>query len=105
MNIYYIILFVCVIASFLFFDLIRNVIRWLVKKHNKEVSRKLLEMNRDFFDHCLPYPLDEQQRLSIVSEKKNCLVVSSAGSGKTSSIVGKVKYLIEKKGIDPKKIL
>lgn len=105
MNNYYIIFFVCVIASFLFFILVRNVIRWLVKRHNKEVSRKLLEMNRDFFDHCLPYPLDEQQRLSIVSEKKNCLVVSSAGSGKTSSIVGKVKYLIEKKGIDPQKIL
>ncbi|MBR6455344.1 MAG: AAA family ATPase, partial [Prevotella sp.] len=77
----------------------------LVKRHNEFVIKKRLENNREFFDHCLTYPLDEQQRRSIVSEEANCLVVSSAGSGKTSSIVGKVKYLIERKGIDPKKIL
>lgn len=35
----------------------------------------------------------------------NCLVVSSAGSGKTSSIVGKVKYLTEIKKINPQNIL
>lgn len=77
----------------------------LVKQHNEAVIKERLEKNREFFDHCLSYPLDEQQRRSIVSEEDNCLVVSSAGSGKTSSIVGKVKYLIERKGIDPKKIL
>lgn len=77
----------------------------IVKQHNEAVIRERLEKNREFFDHCLTYPLDEQQRRSIVSEEDNCLVVSSAGSGKTSSIVGKVKYLIERKGIDPKKIL
>lgn len=80
-------------------------IHQLVKHHNKVVIEKRLEINRDFFDHCLSYPLDQQQRRSIVSEEDNCLVVSSAGSGKTSSIVGKVKYLIERKGIDPKRIL
>lgn len=77
----------------------------LVKNHNEQVIKEKLEKNREFFDHCLSYPLDEQQRRSIVSEEDNCLVVSSAGSGKTSSIVGKVKYLIERKGIDPQKIL
>lgn len=77
----------------------------IVKQHNEAVIRERLEKNREFFDHCLTYPLDKQQRRSIVSEEDNCLVVSSAGSGKTSSIVGKVKYLIERKGIDPKKIL
>ena len=53
----------------------------------------------------MKYPLDKQQRRSIVSEEDNCLVVSSAGSGKTSSIVGKVKYLTEIKGIVPHRIL
>lgn len=77
----------------------------LVKQHNEKVIRVRLENNRIFFDQCLTYPLDEQQRRSIVSEEDNCLVVSSAGSGKTSSIVGKVKYLIERKGISPKNIL
>ena len=76
-----------------------------VRKHNENVIQKRLEENKDFFDHCLNYPLDQQQRRSIISEENNCLVVSSAGSGKTSSIVGKVKYLVEKKGIAPQRIL
>lgn len=77
----------------------------LVKQHNEGVITFLLDTHKDFFDHCLKYPLDKQQRRSIVSEEDNCLVVSSAGSGKTSSIVGKVKYLTEIKGIVPERIL
>ncbi len=77
----------------------------LIKDHNSKVIRYLLETHKNFFDSCLQYPLDGQQRRSIVSEEDNCLVVSSAGSGKTSSIVGKVKYLTEIKKIDPRRIL
>ncbi len=77
----------------------------LVIKHNENVINSLLDKHKDFFDHCLNYPLDDQQRRSIISEEDNCLVVSSAGSGKTSSIIGKVKYLTSIKGIDPKRIL
>lgn len=77
----------------------------LIKQHNNDVIKFLLDTNKEFFDHCLKYPLDEQQRRSIVSEEDNCLVVSSAGSGKTSSIIGKVRYLTEIKCVDPQKIL
>ena len=77
----------------------------LVKKHNEKIIKSRLDQNKDFFDYCLTYPLDGQQRRSIVSEENNCLVVSSAGSGKTSSIVGKVKYLTEKLNINPERIL
>lgn len=80
-------------------------ISWFVKQHNEQVIQDLLDTYKDFFDHCLKYPLDSQQRRSIVSEEDNCLVVSSAGSGKTSSIVGKVKYLIEIKHVNPQNIL
>lgn len=76
-----------------------------VKEHNEQVIQNLLDTYHDFFDNCLKYPLDKQQRRSIVSEEDNCLVVSSAGSGKTSSIIGKVKYLIEIKNVNPKRIL
>lgn len=76
-----------------------------VKSYNKNFIDQRLEENRAFFDHCLDYPLDNQQRRSIVSEEDNTLVVSSAGSGKTSSIVGKVKYLTERRGVDPSRIL
>ena len=82
-----------------------GVINKLVKQHNEGVITFLLDTHKDFFDHCLKYPLDQQQRRSIVSEEDNCLVVSSAGSGKTSSIIGKVKYLTDVKGIAPHRIL
>ena len=82
-----------------------GAINKLVKQHNEGVITFLLDTHKDFFDYCLKYPLDKQQRRSIVSEEDNCLVVSSAGSGKTSSIVGKVKYLTEIKGIAPERIL
>jgi len=76
-----------------------------VKRHNEQVIQDTLNTHKDFFDHCLKYPLDKQQRRSIVSEEDNCLVVSSAGSGKTSSIIGKVRYLIDIKHINPQNIL
>ena len=65
-----------------------------------------LEANKLYFDHVLgTYPLDPQQRDSIVKLEDNCLVIASAGSGKTSTIVGKAKYLVEKQHINPAKIL
>lgn len=92
-------------------DVIRNFV-WqyenidsIVAEHNERYRKLRLDENTDFFDNVLKYPLDKQQRHSIVSEAENCLVVSSAGSGKTSSIVGKVRYLIDKLHVDPTKIL
>lgn len=80
-------------------------LQWFVKSHNDNYIKEKLDTFKDFFDHCLKYPLDKQQRRSILSEEDNCLVISSAGSGKTSSIVGKVKYLIEIKKVNPQDIL
>lgn len=80
-------------------------LRWFIKSHNDKYINEELDTYKDFFDNCLKYPLDKQQRRSIVSGEDNCLVVSSAGSGKTSSIVGKVRYLIEIKHVEPQNIL
>ena len=74
--------------------------------HNKKFVNAELEANKLYFDNVLgAYPLDPQQRESIVKLEDNCLVIASAGSGKTSTIVGKVKYLVEKQHINPAKIL
>ena len=77
----------------------------IVDAHKDRFKDDKLREHKAFFDTVLAYPLDDQQRRSIVSEEQNCLVVSSAGSGKTSSIVGKVEYLIQKKHIKPERIL
>ena len=60
---------------------------------------------KDYFNTLLKYPLDLQQREAIITMEDNCLVVSSAGSGKTSTIEGRVHYLVDKLNVDPKTIL
>ncbi|MBP3773804.1 MAG: UvrD-helicase domain-containing protein [Bacteroidaceae bacterium] len=75
-------------------------------EHNKRFVEQELHANKQYFDHVLDsYPLDMQQRDSIVKLEDNCLVIASAGSGKTSTIVGKAKYLVERRRINPTKIL
>ncbi len=59
----------------------------------------------DYFDSVLAYPLDVQQREAIVSLEDNVLVISSAGSGKTMTTVGKVRYLIDVQHVPAEKIL
>lgn len=76
------------------------------KTHNAQFVESQLRKNQNYFDMVLDsYPLDSQQRDSIVKLEDNCLVIASAGSGKTSTIVGKTKYLVEKRKIKPEKIL
>lgn len=85
---------------------IKNSIEKDREAHNKDfIARELAEC-KSYFDTVLgTYPLDPQQRDSIVKLEDNCLVIASAGSGKTSTILGKAKYLVEKRNIAPSRIL
>jgi DNA helicase-4 len=49
--------------------------------------------------------LDPQQRDAIVTDEYSNLVIAGAGSGKTSVVVGKVKYLVERWHVGPSEIL
>lgn len=75
------------------------------QKHNRTFVKEELERNKEYFDTVLKYPLDTQQRDSLVKLEDNCLVISSAGSGKTSTSVAKIMYLIDRRHITPSKIL
>lgn len=75
------------------------------KEHNRMFVGKELDDNKEFFDTALNYPLDMQQRESIVKLEDNCLVISSAGSGKTSTMIGKLLYLTHIRKIQPARIL
>ena len=74
-------------------------------ENNRHFVERELRANSDFFDHVMKYPLNDQQRESIVSLEDNVLVIASAGSGKTMTSVGKVRYLIDRQGVDPSRIL
>lgn len=49
--------------------------------------------------------LDENQRNAVVNDDLRQLVIAGAGSGKTLTVAAKVKYLVERKEINPKDIL
>lgn len=49
--------------------------------------------------------LDPQQRRVVLCDEDRCLVLAGAGSGKTLTISGKVKYLCAEQGIAPEDIL
>src|SRR6188508_3635328 len=49
--------------------------------------------------------LNDKQREAVVSEDKRLLVLSGAGSGKTKTLLQKLIYLIEEKGVSPSSIL
>ena len=49
--------------------------------------------------------LDEEQRRVVLDDEDYCLVIAGAGAGKTTTVAAKVKYLVEKKNVDPTKIL
>lgn len=49
--------------------------------------------------------LNEQQREAVISDHKRMLVLAGAGSGKTKTLLQKLIYLIEEKGVSPLNIL
>ena len=69
-----------------------------IKKHNAKCFNKIYGKIENNY-------LDSNQIDSIINNSSNQLVVASAGSGKTTTIIGKVKYLIKTNKALPNEIL
>lgn len=60
---------------------------------------------KDFFDVIESNPLTEAQREACIIDEDNNLVLAGAGTGKTSTLIGRVGFLVKSKQANPKQIL
>ena len=72
---------------------------------NTEYVKQEIPKNKDLFDNIEKNPLTEEQRKSVVVDEDANLVIASAGSGKTSVIVAKTAWLLEKGDRKPSEVL
>lgn len=77
----------------------------LINLANHNFIQSEIEQTRTLLNSVEGYSLDEQQRNAVVVNEDNQIVVAGAGSGKTTTIVGKIKYLTQRLGVLPGKIL
>lgn len=77
-------------------------------KRKKYVERHIqneLVRYKDFFDRIESVPLTDEQRLACVVCEDRQLLIAAAGSGKSSTIVAKIGYLIQRGWLRPEQIL
>ena len=58
-----------------------------------------------YFDSVEKFPLTVKQRQSVIVDEERNLVIAGAGTGKTSTVVSKVGFLIKSKRAKPNEIL
>lgn len=68
-------------------------------------TRQELLANDKFFKTVNSKPLDTQQKIACVLDSKNVQIIAGAGTGKTFTLIAKIKYLIAKKHVRPEDIL
>ena len=82
----------------------------IIDSHNEHFIQKHLLSEKTYLDNILKeidpkIVLDEEQRQAVLSDEDYSLIIAGAGAGKTTTVAAKVRYLVEKKGVDPKQIL
>ena len=81
-----------------------------VDKYNDEILTRQYQEHKEYFDNIYKgiddnIKLDEEQSKAILADEKYSLIIAGAGTGKTTTMASKVKYLVEKKNIQPERIL
>ena len=82
----------------------------LAGEHNEAFIKRAMKEDKTYLDNILrevdpKIVLDEDQRRVVLTDEDYCLVIAGAGAGKTTTVAAKVKYLVEKKNVDPSQIL
>jgi DNA helicase-4 len=75
-----------------------------VAKRNEEHVQAELTACKDLFDRIEKMPLTEEQARAVICFDNRVQVVASAGSGKTSTMVAKAAYAVERGLVEPERI-
>ena len=80
------------------------------KQINDEFIKNGLIKYKDYFDNMYKgiddnVLLDEEQRIAILADEDYNMIIAGAGSGKTTTITAKIKYLVDIRNIEPKDIV
>ena len=81
-----------------------------VDRFNEQFIEQKLEEYKEYFDSILTavdpnVRLDEEQLRAVLTDDDYCLLVAGAGAGKTTTMAAKVKYLVDKVGINSEDII
>ena len=94
-----------VVQNFIALSNLKGTIQHRVHQHNEAVAKKRAEAAYALIGDVEGRKLDEQQLNCIVKKAHNHLVVAGAGTGKTTTVVGKIKYLLKSNQCRPEDIL
>ena len=91
----------------IFFDVSEiqtNPIKFLKASRERHINQQL-QCYSELFNTIESMPLTDKQRIACVVDDDNNLVLAGAGTGKTSTVVGRVAYLLQSGLAQPSEIL
>ena len=77
----------------------------IIRNRNKNFVANELKNYKEFFDTIEKTPLTEEQRLEAVIIEDRNLLIAGAGSGKSSTLIGKAAYAIHRRLFEPNEVL
>jgi len=77
----------------------------LIESQNEQFVKAAMISEKEYLDEILKESdsdivLDDDQRRVVLTDEDYCLVVAGAGAGKTTTVAAKVKYLVDRQGVD-----
>jgi DNA helicase-4 len=81
-----------------------------IDKYNDKILDDMYVHEQEYFNDLYKdvdssIKIDYEQARAIMADEDYSLIIAGAGTGKTTTIVAKVKYLVEKKGVNPSDIV
>lgn len=78
--------------------------------YNDDIIEREYQIHKEYFDNMYKgiddnIHLDKEQIKAILSDEDYSLIIAGAGTGKTTTMASKVKYLVDVKKVDPSKIV